>query len=395
MAKFMFIVPPLAGHINPTISLGCELLKNNHEVAWVSFDPSLQDKLPAKGKLLLLESDVEDKEKERIKNEMLSLGKKSVYGLDSLKFLYDEVLIPMNTGILDGIKKLIDSYCPDIIINDHQIFAGAIAAIQKNIPYATSVTAPAAIKVNESLPMIYKWEGDQIIAFQKAAGIEGETRLDCSGLLTLVYTSKEFFGKSDLPDHYKFIGPAINNRNDKAIAFDWQYLQSVGNQPKILVSIGTTFDHELKQQFFKKVVEAFSDENITVVVISDPELFDEIPKNFMVYKRVPQLDLTPHIDAVICHAGHNTVIETLSHGKPLVVAPIAYDQSYVAGCVVDNNAGIRLNFNRFKAPQLREAVFSVLNTDKYIDGAKVIQKSFENSGGVAKAVVYLEDLLNN
>lgn len=47
MSKFAFIVPPLTGHINPTLSVGAELLAMGHEVAWISLDEQLQTKLPA------------------------------------------------------------------------------------------------------------------------------------------------------------------------------------------------------------------------------------------------------------------------------------------------------------------------------------------------------------
>lgn len=392
MGKFLFIVPPLTGHINPTLGLGAGLLKNGHDVAWLSFDPALEKRIPAGGSFLLLETGMSEADKERMKHEMVELSKKNVYGLDSLKFLYEEVLVPMNTGMLEGIRKITDSYRPDVIINDHQIFAGTVVAIQEKVRYVTSVTAPAAIKVSESFPMIYSWEGEQIIQFQKKTGVEGETRLDCSSLLTLVYTSREFFGQSELPGYYKFVGPVIN-RNEQIDTFDWERFYEMGDRPGILVTIGTTFHHELKQSFFKKVIEAFENENITVVVVSDPALFESIPDNFIVCKQVPQLRLIPLIDAVVCHGGHNTVCETLSYAKPLVVLPIAYDQSYVAGCVVDSGAGIRLNFNRFRAPQLLDAVSTVLADKQYVENATTIQKSFEEAGGVDRAVKLLEQII--
>ncbi|MEF9479316.1 hypothetical protein OWR28_17625 [Chryseobacterium sp. 1B4] len=46
MAKFAFIVPPLTGHVNPTLSIGAALLERGHEVAWISLDPTLEAKLP-------------------------------------------------------------------------------------------------------------------------------------------------------------------------------------------------------------------------------------------------------------------------------------------------------------------------------------------------------------
>ncbi len=392
MPKFVFIVPPLTGHVNPTLSLGNELINRNHSVAWISFDPGLKEQLPPGGELLPLPIKLTEEEKKRLTEHMKELQKKEVYGIDSLKFLYDEVLIPMNSYMLEGIEEIINKSVPDVIITDHQIFAGAVTALKKNIPYATSVTAPASIKVNPFFPKIHEWEGEQIIAFQKKMGIPGEERLDCSSLLTLVYTSKTFFGNTDLPPNYKFIGPVLTSR-PKNIDFNWEKLKTPDNRPNVLVTIGTTFDHSQKQQFFKKVIEALEKENVNVIVVSDPELFEYIPNNFIIQKQIPQIEMIPHMQVVICHGGHNTVCETLSYGIPLVVIPIAYDQSYVSGCVTDNNAGIRLNFNRFKAYQLKDALNSILNEDQYRQNAQNIQKSFIESGGVTQGADYLEALI--
>ncbi|MBP1651399.1 MAG: glycosyltransferase, family, partial [Bacteroidetes bacterium] len=146
MARFAFIVPPLHGHVNPTLSLGAELLKRGHEVGWITLDPALGNRLPAGGQLLLAEynDDSED--------YLEQIHKKNVSGIESIKFLYEEVLIPLNRFMYDGINTILDSFKPDVVINDHQLFAGAIAAYNRNMPYATSVTAPAAIKMVEDLP---------------------------------------------------------------------------------------------------------------------------------------------------------------------------------------------------------------------------------------------------
>jgi MGT family glycosyltransferase len=130
-----------------------------------------------------------------------------------------------------------------------------------------------------------------------------------------------------------------------------------------------------------------------VVVVSDPQLFEQWPDNFMVYQQVPQLDLLPHLDGVVCHGGHNTVSETLSNGIPLVVIPIAYDQSHVAGRVVRKEAGERLNFNRFKANHLREAVQQILNNPSYREAAQKVGQSFMEAGGASTAANLLEEAI--
>lgn len=384
MAKFVFIVPPLTGHINPTLSIGAELLHRGHEVAWISLDPSLALRLPEGGVLLLIEYPAGDQQKMDGEKYLDIITKKIVYGIDSLKFLYEEVLVPLNGHSYEGIVSLLDKFKPDLVITDHQMFAGAIAAANKNIPYATSVTAPAAIKVMDELPKIHEWEVNQVVSLQKELGIDGDASIACSGLLTIVLTSREFFGEMELPANYEFVGPVVHMRTTPDVEFDWDKFEMT-DQRKILVSIGTTFDHAHKKSFFAKVIEAFDGEPLTVVVVSEPSLFDEWPKNFIVRRHVPQLALLPHLDAVVCHGGHNTVCEALLNGLPMVVVPIAYDQSHVAGRIVRVGAGLRLNFNRFKSKHLKEAVEEVLNDKSFQQAAQRIRISFEKAGGTATA----------
>ena len=391
MAKFVFIVPPLTGHINPTLSLGTVLLERGHRVGWITLDQSLGDKLPLGGELLLIQYHEDDQQKKEAEKYLDIITQKVVYGIDSVKFLYEDVLIPLNRHSYDGIVRWLDIFKPDMVITDHQMFAGAMAATNRNLPYATSVTAPAAIKVMDELPKVHEWEVNQIMALQREFGIHESKAIACSDLLTLIFTSRDFFGEMELPENFKFVGPVFNQRK-VAIPFNWEAFHSI-SQPKILVSIGTTFDHEHKKSFFSKVIEAFASEDLHVVVVSNPDLFEEWPKNFTVQKQVPQVELLPHLAAVVCHAGHNTVCESLMHGLPLVVIPIAYDQSHVAGRVVRVGAGERLNFNRFKAKHLLETVNGVLKNPSYKEAAIQIKQSFIHAGGSETAADLLENAL--
>lgn len=395
MAKFAFVVPPLMGHVNPTLALGGELLHRGHQVAWISLDPSLESHLPFGGHLLTVRYDTPEDNRARQQDEngyyLKSIGQKNVQGAESIKFLFEDVLIPMNRYMYAGIDNILDTWQPDVLINDHQLFAGAIAACRKHIPYATSVTAPAALDTQWELPGVYEWEQKKIIALQQELGLEDRDSVACSDSAALVFTSREFFGDRPLPDHYRLVGPLIQKRPGTE-AFPWEHFLRKGGHPRILVSIGTTFDHAYKKGFFQRVAEALGNQPLTVVVVSEQELLDHWPDNFIVQNRVPQLDLLPHLDAVVCHGGHNTVCESLLFGLPLVVIPIAYDQSHVASQVTRAGCGLRLNFRRFKPADLHTAVWSAILEEPYRQAATRIRDSFQKAGGASAAAAILENL---
>ncbi len=382
--RFLFVVPPLFGHVNPTLGVGAELLKRGHAVAWASLDPALESMLPAGGELLLIKEEAEKEHRGRI-------SEKNVYGIESIKFLYDDVLIPLNRHMYGGILRCVESFKPDVCINDHQVFSGAIAARQSGIAYATSVTAPAAVRMREDLPGVHQWESQRMVALQQELGVEGERCIACSEQLALLFTSRAFFGEMCLPDQYHFVG-VVNNRPAAVGDFDWKWLEARNDQPRVLVSIGTTFDGHQKKDFFEKVAEALGAKPLSVIVVADPAILDNWPENFLVRARVPQLELLPHLDAVLCHGGHNTTCESLINGLPLVVVPIAYDQSYVAGRVVATGCGLRLNFKRLRVADILNSVEEVLMNPVYREAALRVGVSFKEAGGAARAAGLLEEI---
>src|SRR5690606_200121 len=129
-------------------SVGAELLARGHEVAWISVDASLEAQLPEGGKLLILPPSGEPGES-RPQQEPGRIDGKNVSGIESIKFLYESVLLPLNRFMYPGIVEHLRDFRPDLVVHDHQLFAGAYAAFRCGIPYATSVTAPAAIKMQD------------------------------------------------------------------------------------------------------------------------------------------------------------------------------------------------------------------------------------------------------
>jgi UDP:flavonoid glycosyltransferase YjiC (YdhE family) len=100
------------------------------------------------------------------------------------------------------------------------------------------------------------------------------------------------------------------------------------------------------------------------------------------------------MDAVLCHAGHNTVCEALSFGLPLIVAPIRDDQPVVARQVIDAGAALHLRYGKVTAASARTAVEELFHKTDYRDNALRLKKSFESLGGARHAADVVEELLS-
>lgn len=46
MKRFLFVVPPFAGHVYPTISVARKLAAEGHQVAWAGHAKAICDLLP-------------------------------------------------------------------------------------------------------------------------------------------------------------------------------------------------------------------------------------------------------------------------------------------------------------------------------------------------------------
>jgi MGT family glycosyltransferase len=159
-----------------------------------------------------------------------------------------------------------------------------------------------------------------------------------------------------------------------------------------MVSLGT-INADVGQRFFATVIEALGDQPYQVVLAAPDELIaGPVPDNVLVRPYLPQLALLDRVDAVVSHGGHNTVCETLSHGRPLVLAPIRDDQPIVAQQVVDAGAGLRVKFGRVRAPELRSAVEAVLDDPNFTRCARAVRDTFAAAGGSSTAADHLEKL---
>lgn len=391
MAKFLFVVPPFIGHINPTLGIGGELLSRGHEVIWIGIKEIPKSFIPKGGKFIVPHQYLEDNKD--IIDEILEKQDNgpSIYGADILKFAMEETYIPFSNFLMNPILEIIDEYKPDLIINDETMFCGAIAAVIKNIPYATSIAVPPGLfQPVGIMPKVEQWQTNLVLELQKKYGITGENKITNSSILNLSYTSKEFIVRNDFPDHYKFVGPIVKGR---PVVGDlkWEKLLE-SDKPKVYISIGTLLKKSRKT-FFSKIVEAIANLDIVVIVATDSDVLEEWPDNFIVESFVPQSELLTLVDVVIYHGGFNTVNESLLNGVPMILLPMAYDQFYIASLVVYSGSGIRLKFKRSKALDIRNALLEVINNTEYKNAALKIGARLKEGGGTNKATNYLEELV--
>jgi MGT family glycosyltransferase len=393
MTRFLFVVPPLAGHVNPTIAVGAELASRGHHVAWVGHASVLASLLPHGAELFGTDS--------TLAADNLSVIVARAQGLrgsEAFRFLWKDFIIPLGEAMLPDVETAVKQFAPDVLIVDQQAIAGALVARRHGLRWATSATTSSELANPFAIfPMFGAWIAEELRAFQHRAGISARDAalgdLRFSEQLVLAFSTPELVGGGPFPPEWLFVGPAIGMR-PIAGEFPWSWLDP--KRLHVLITLGTV--NAASGGRFLSVAAAGATrlaDRLQAIIVAPDGMLDATAPSVLVRPNVPQLNLLSHLDAVVCHAGHNTVCETLAHGIPLVVAPIRDDQPIIAQQVVDAGVGVRLKYGRVNSGEIVEALLAVLENPSYRQAAQRIRVSFRAAGGCSAAADRLESLASS
>jgi UDP:flavonoid glycosyltransferase YjiC (YdhE family) len=379
VARFLFVVPPLVGHVNPAVGVAAELTARGHEVAWAGHDELLWQ-LAGPAALVFSCAVPPD----------LPPRPAGLKGPAALRFLWEDFLVPLGDAMAPGVAAALEAFQPQVVVADQQALAGGLLADAGGLPWVTSATTSAElVDPLSGMPKVADWVDGLLAGLRtRVADGRGEADPRFSPHGVLAFTTRELLGAAELPPRVRFVGPALGPR-PSTTDFPWAWLDPL--RPTVLVSLGTA-NAGAGTEFLAATAEAFAGLPARAVIADPDGVLGDVPPNVLVRPRVPQLPLLARVDAVLCHAGHNTVCETLWHGLPLVVAPIRDDQPIVAAQVVAAGAGVRLRFGRADAPRIAAAVEEVLTEPGYRRAAETVAASFRAAGGSAAAAGYLEQL---
>jgi UDP:flavonoid glycosyltransferase YjiC (YdhE family) len=416
LGRFLFVVPPLVGHINPAGSVAAELAARGHEVAWAGH-PELIRKLTTPDAVVHACA-LPTEEANRSAD---------LKGPAAFQFLWQNFLVPLADAMAPGVRAAIEDFAPDVVVCDQQAVAGALVAESMGVPWVTSATTSAELTDPlRAMPKVAAWL-DDLLAGLRARIADGrgsaDPRMSPHGVLA--FTTAELLGETELPDNVWLLGPSVATR-PAATDFPWSWCDA-DDLPIVLISLGTA-NADAAGGFLTAAADAMAGlaGKVRAVIVDPAGVLDRagadtvegadlgrpyVPDpsgtdgdtlpapgtaghQMLVSPYVPQLPLLERVDAVVCHAGHNTVCEALWHGVPLVVAPIRDDQPIVAGQVVDAGAGVRLRFGRSTPDRIAAAITAVLDPENgHREAARRIGASFRSAGGSTAAADRLEELL--
>lgn len=397
MNRVLFLGVPAHGHTNPSLPLVEELINRGSTVKYYSF-PEFKDKIEKTGA-----------EYSEYKNfPALKNGSELVKNFVVLV----NALIKTTSVIIDSLIIDIKEFKPDYIIHDSICLWGNYAAKVCSIPTITSITTfiftEKTTTFMDKIKFIFNLtKCDKVLLksssklnkeITNSLGINHNNFLSCMmnlSPLNICYTLKELQPKYDMlnKSQFKFVGPSINKNIQDENEFDFKSF----NKPIIYISLGTI---HIDEEFLINCAKSLHHFNCTAIFsINSEEIKSKIKKinpNYIVRKRVNQINVLKNADLFISHGGMNSVHESLNFGVPLCIYPFHKEQETVATVVVNSHCGTIIKNSKKRT--IYKAISKVIRKKEYKDNSLYLSKQLVEAGGCITAVdeiySYLKTLRN-
>lgn len=388
MCRFLFVVPPLADHVLPTVAVGRELAARGHRVAWTGHPDALDGVLPDDALLLPVDRAVP----RSVRRAVAMRPARALRGPSALQSHWEEVVLPLAHSMVPGVRTAIDEFAPDVVVADQQALAGGAVAQLLRVPWATtSTTAAELTHPLGTMPLVARWIRGLLLDLMIDVGVTDDEAVAVdprfSPHLVLSFTARALSGRLDVPGPgaHELVGPCLDERTVEA-PFAWTWLD--GRPLVVVASTGG-----LGERLLHAAVEALGAMDVQAVVVAPAGRVPRPPANVVVTPEAPSSALLALAAAVVTHGDHATVGRGLGHGVPLVVVPLRDDQTIVAQQVVGAGAGLRARYGGLTPGRLRRAVATVLSDPGSRAGAAKVRDALSRAGGPRRAADRIEALV--
>lgn len=407
MAHFAFVAPPLRGHYRPLSNLAAELIARGHRATFLHH-PDAAPLVEAEGAGF----EAIGRNAAPVANWTAPMAR--IRGLIGLG------------AVMDGMVRFTDMFCSeapealrrigaDAMIVDQLEAGGGLVAEHLGLPFASvAVTLPINREPGVPPPFVgWRYDpsdkgekrnlggwrvtdflmsgvGDAIERNALCLGLPPRRRLeDCLSpclQISQMVPSLDFPRKA-LPSGFHYTGPF---RRAAPVAFE---LPAGDGRPLVYCTLGTL--QGSRAGIFRKVARACARLDLRLLITQGNRgrlKPGDLPGNPLIHDWVPQEAVIALADITVCHGGMNTVLEPLAAGLPMVVMPLAFEQSAIAARL--EHAGVaRALSRRASARRLAEAIDEVRTRPGFRERAGAVRSEIGEAGGVGRAAGLIEAAL--
>ncbi|BBG02082.1 MULTISPECIES: glycosyltransferase [Pseudonocardia] len=183
----------------------------------------------------------------------------------------------------------------------------------------------------------------------------------------LVLTARTFDFPARLAPSVRYVGPVLD---DPSWAHGERWEPPAGDGPLVLVAMSSTY--QAQYATVRNVVDALTRSGARGLVTVGPALDPGLVRGgdgIVVVRSAPHAEVLDHVELVITHGGHGTVLKSLVAGRPMLVLPHGRDQRDNAARVTFRGAGEMLRRSA-TADRIAAAANRVLHTPYYTAAAR-------------------------
>lgn len=422
MGHYAILAPAYTGHLNPLSVLGRSLMDRGHRVTVIA-PPDAQAKATREG---LGFRPIAAPEFPPGAWDQWSRGIGELAGLKASRFV-GRWLGLFAKGILRDLPECLARERFDGVVMDQICFGTEAVCEAMKVPMAVACSALALHSEPGIPPSMFPWGYSdglsgclrnrlglflsyatgwpvtvRLIPYRVAKRLPAMRFSHMNemppSLVQVAQQPREFdLPRRRLPDHVHFTGPWIraepktpSQRDaDKGEGFPWERLDG---RPLIYASLGTLQNGV--ERVFRLIAEACAGFAGFQLVLSlgrrGASLSSELPGNPVVVDYAPQAMLLRRAALVITHGGLNTTLESLAHGIPPVVLPIANDQPGIGARVRHLGLGEVVWWNDISVETIRSAVGKVVAGGGYRDRARAMAERIGSVNGPVVAAELIE-----
>ncbi|KAJ8030022.1 UDP-glucuronosyltransferase 2C1 [Holothuria leucospilota] len=151
-----------------------------------------------------------------------------------------------------------------------------------------------------------------------------------------------------------------------------EFVQGSGDSGVIVFTLGSAVKGLFKEELAEIFASVFSQLPQRVLWRHNAQPPSSLGNNTKLLKWLPQNDLLGHPKTrlLIYHGGSNGVLESISHGVPMVIIPLFGDQITHAARVQKKGMGLMLEKDNITRENLLAVIQEVLNNPKYKERAQ-------------------------
>lgn len=368
------------GHVNPTLALVTELVKQGVRVTYFSTEQFQNIVEPTGAKFVAVPS------------WMAQQAGQAEGGADedvgaTVPFLF----LSEAGSYIDPILEVLKADKPDAIVHDFAGIAGTIAADALKVPNVMLYTSYPS---NESYSMAASFESVpathplRVAADQIAEGFVAKYGcrkmtvkeiFDGQGDFNLVMMQKRLVPHNEsFGDNFVFTGVQIGKRTTFG---SWKAPDN--GKPQLYSSLGTAFNNW--PEYYPILFDAVRDLDINVFAALgsiDPASLKDIPANVEVGQMVPQLDILSQASVFITHAGMGGTGEAIYYGVPMIAIPQMEEQAITARQIEKLGLGCAfLDKSAITSESLKAAIQKLLTEPSYKATAEEFSADMKSLGG--------------